>query len=153
MATRSFWWIFATAFAGGLLALITPCVYSMIPVTVSFFTKRSKTKAEGIKNAISYSTSIIIIFTLLGFLITVIFGPTALNNLATNWIANLIFFLVFFIFGISFLGLLKSAYQVHGQIKQIAKQAPEVLPAFFSWRLHWLSFRFHAPAPSLEICW
>ena len=76
----------------------------MIPVTVSFFTKRSKTKAEGIKNAISYSSSIIIIFTLLGFLITVIFGPTALNNLATNWIANLIFFILFLVFGISFLG-------------------------------------------------
>ena len=104
VATKSLWWIFATAFAGGLLALITPCVYSMIPVTVSFFTKRSKTKSEGIKNAISYSTSIIIIFTLLGFLITVIFGPTALNNLATNWIANLIFFALFLIFGISFLG-------------------------------------------------
>ncbi len=104
VATKSLWWIFATAFAGGLLALITPCVYSMIPVTVSFFTKRSKTKAEGIRNAISYSTSIIIIFTLLGFLITVIFGPTALNNLATNWIANLIFFVLFLVFGISFLG-------------------------------------------------
>ncbi|HEY9341093.1 MAG TPA: cytochrome c biogenesis protein CcdA [Hanamia sp.] len=104
VATRSLWWIFLTAFAGGLLALITPCVYSMIPVTVSFFTKRSRNKAEGIKNAISYSTSIILIFTLLGFLITVIFGPAALNNLATNWIANLIFFLIFLIFGISFLG-------------------------------------------------
>lgn len=104
VARQSVWWIFFTAFAGGLLALITPCVYSMIPVTVSFFTKRSKNKAEGIKNAITYSTSIIIIFTLLGFLITVVFGPTALNNLATNWIANLIFFLVFLIFGISFLG-------------------------------------------------
>src|SRR5665647_2021895 len=74
VATKSLWWIFATAFAGGLLALITPCVYSMIPVTVSFFTKRSKTKAEGIKNAFSYSLSIIFIFTLLGFFITVIFG-------------------------------------------------------------------------------
>jgi thiol:disulfide interchange protein len=104
VATRSLAWIFFTAFAGGLLALITPCVYSMIPVTVSFFTKRSKNKSEGIKNAISYSLSIVIIFTLLGFLITVIFGPTALNNLATNWIANLIFFLIFLIFGISFLG-------------------------------------------------
>ena len=104
VATKSLWWIFATAFAGGLLALITPCVYSMIPVTVSFFTKRSKTKAEGIRNAISYSSSIIIIFTLLGFLITVIFGPTALNNLATNWIANLVFFILFLLFGISFLG-------------------------------------------------
>lgn len=104
VATRSLTWIFLTAFAGGLLALITPCVYSMIPVTVSFFTKRSKNKSEGIKNAFSYSLSIIFIFTLLGFLITVIFGPTALNNLATNWIANLIFFLIFLIFGISFLG-------------------------------------------------
>ncbi|MBS1735107.1 MAG: thioredoxin family protein [Bacteroidetes bacterium] len=104
VATKSLWWIFATAFAGGLLALITPCVYSMIPVTVSFFTKRSKTKSEGIKNAFYYSTSIILIFTILGFLITVIFGPTALNALATNWIANIIFFLLFLIFGISFLG-------------------------------------------------
>ncbi len=96
VARQSLWWIFFTAFAGGLLALITPCVYSMIPVTVAFFTKRSKTRPEGIKNAVLYSTSIVIIFTLLGLLITILFGPTALNNLATNWIANLIFFLIFF---------------------------------------------------------
>ena len=102
--SQSLLWIFLTAFAGGLLALLTPCVYSMIPVTVSFFTKRSKTKQEGIKNAVIYSLSIIIIFTLLGFLITLIFGPAALNNLSTNWIANLIFFAIFVIFGISFLG-------------------------------------------------
>ncbi len=88
---ESLLWIFLGAFGGGLLALLTPCVYSMIPVTVSFFTKRSKTKQEGIKNAIAYSLSIIIIFTLLGFLITLIFGPAALNNLSTNWIANLFF--------------------------------------------------------------
>jgi thiol:disulfide interchange protein len=101
---RSLFWIFLTAFGGGLLALLTPCVYSMIPVTVSFFTKRSKSKAEGIKNALYYSSSIIIIFTLLGFLVTFVFGPAALNNLATNWIANLIFFAVFVVFGVSFLG-------------------------------------------------
>jgi thiol:disulfide interchange protein len=100
----SLFWIFLTAFGGGLLALLTPCVYSMIPVTVSFFTKRSKSKAEGIKNALYYSSSIIIIFTLLGFLVTFLFGPAALNNLATNWIANLIFFAVFVVFGVSFLG-------------------------------------------------
>ncbi len=104
VATRSLTWIFLAGFAGGLIALITPCVFSMIPVTVSFFIKRSQTKAEGIKNAFLYATSIIFIFTLLGFLITVIFGPTALNNLATNWIANFIFFLIFLVFGISFLG-------------------------------------------------
>lgn len=101
---QSLWWIFLAAFGGGLLALITPCVYSMIPITVSFFTKRSKTKTEGIRNALFYSLSIILIFTLLGFLITAIFGPDALNKLATNWIANLVFFLIFLIFGISFLG-------------------------------------------------
>lgn len=104
VATKSWQWIFFTAFAGGLLALITPCVYSMIPVTVSFFTKKSKDKSDAIKNAFTYSLSIIVIFTLLGFLITVIFGPAALNNLATNWIANIIFFLIFLVFGISFLG-------------------------------------------------
>ncbi len=104
VATRSLTWIFLAGFVGGLIALITPCVFSMIPVTVSFFIKRSQTKAEGIKNAFLYATSIIIIFTLLGFLVTVIFGPTALNNLATNWVANFIFFLIFLIFGISFLG-------------------------------------------------
>ncbi len=101
---KSLWWIFLTAFGGGLLALLTPCVYSMIPVTVSFFTKRSKTPIEGRKNAIWYAISIILIFTLLGFLITIIFGPSALNKLASNWIANLVFFAVFLIFGISFLG-------------------------------------------------
>ncbi len=106
---RSLVWIFFTAFAGGLLALLTPCVYSMIPITVSFFTKRGKTRAEGIKNSVYYSLSIIIIFTLLGFLITLIFGPAALNNLATNWIANLVFFAVFLIFGISFLGAFEIA--------------------------------------------
>lgn len=108
-ANRSLWWIFLAAFGGGLLALLTPCVYSMIPVTVSFFTKRSKTKAEGKKNAVYYALSIILIFTLLGFLVTVIFGPAALNNLATNWIANLIFFALFILFGISFLGAFEIA--------------------------------------------
>jgi thiol:disulfide interchange protein DsbD len=102
--SQSLWWIFIAAFAGGLLALLTPCVYSMIPVTVSFFTKRSQTRQEGIRNALLYAGSIVVIFTLLGFLITLIFGPAALNNLATNWIANLIFFVLFLVFGISFLG-------------------------------------------------
>lgn len=109
LINRSLLWIFLTAFGGGILALLTPCVYSMIPVTVSFFTKRSRTKKQGIINAIYYSLSIIIIFTLLGFLITLIFGPAALNNLATNWIANLVFFALFLLFGISFLGAFEMA--------------------------------------------
>jgi thiol:disulfide interchange protein len=109
VADKSLLWIFLTAFGGGLLALLTPCVYSMIPITVSFFTKRSKTKSEGIRNALFYSTSIVGIFTGLGFLITLVFGPAALNNLATNWVANLVFFAVFLIFGFSFLGAFEIA--------------------------------------------
>ncbi|MDB5207387.1 MAG: hypothetical protein JWR72_2462 [Flavisolibacter sp.] len=104
LETKSLGYIFLVSFLGGLLALITPCVFSMIPVTVGFFTKRSKTREQGIRNALYYSISIILIFTVLGFLITLIFGPAALNKLATNWIANLVFFLIFLIFGISFLG-------------------------------------------------
>lgn len=104
ISDQSLWWIFLAAFGGGLLALLTPCVYSMIPVTVSFFTKRSKSRKEGISNALWYALSIVLIFTLLGFLITLTFGPAALNNLATNWVANLLFFVLFIIFGISFLG-------------------------------------------------
>jgi len=100
----SLWWVFFAAFAGGLLALLTPCVYSMIPVTVSFFTNRSTDRAQGIRNVMYYAVSIVGIFTLLGFLITVVFGPAALNNLATNWLANLFFFVLFLVFGISFLG-------------------------------------------------
>ncbi len=101
---RGLLWLFFMALGGGIAAVITPCVYSMIPITVSFFTKRSKTRAEGIRNAVWYSLSIIIIFTILGVLISVMFGANALNNLSTNWIANLFFFFIFVIFGISFLG-------------------------------------------------
>lgn len=125
LEARSLGYIFFVSFLGGLLALITPCVFSMIPVTVGFFTKRSKTRQEGLRNAVTYSLSIIVIFTLLGFLITLIFGPTALNKLATNWIANLIFFLVFLIFGISFLGAfdiqLPSSWQTAADSKASTK--------------------------------
>ncbi len=101
---KSLMWLFFAAFLGGLAAVLTPCVYSMIPITVSFFTKRSKTRKEGIRNALYYSLSIIIIFTVLGVLVSAIFGSSALNSLSTNWIANLVFFVIFVVFGISFLG-------------------------------------------------
>ncbi len=101
---KSLSWIFWAAFGGGFIALLTPCVFSVIPVTVSFFTKRSETRAAGIRNAIWYSLSIVIIYTLLGFLITLLFGPSALNQLASNIWANLAFFIIFLLFGLSFLG-------------------------------------------------
>lgn len=101
---QSLLWLFLLALGGGILAVLTPCVYAMIPITVSFFTKRSKTRAEGIRNAFTYSLSIIIIFTVLGVAISAIFGADALNVISTHWIPNMIFFAIFVIFGISFLG-------------------------------------------------
>jgi len=96
--------LFFISLGFGFAALLTPCVYSMIPITVSFFTKRSKTRNEGIRNATYYALSIILIFTILGVIMSLLFGPTALYKLSTNWIANLFFFAMFVVFGISFLG-------------------------------------------------
>ena len=96
--------IFLIAFFSGFAALLTPCVFPMIPMTVSFFTKQSKTKAAGIRNAIIYGISIIVIYVLLGILVSVVFGADALNALSTNVWFNLIFFLLLLIFAASFLG-------------------------------------------------
>lgn len=101
---RSLWMIFVAGLGAGLLAVLTPCIYSMIPITVSFFTKKVSSRAQGIKNAVFYSLSIVVIFATLGLGLTALFGANALNNLATNWIANLFFFVLFLIFAFSFLG-------------------------------------------------
>ncbi|AXG74513.1 thiol:disulfide interchange protein [Flavobacterium arcticum] len=96
--------IFFIAFISGFAALLTPCVFPMIPMTVSFFTKQSKTKAAGIKNAIIYGVSIIIIYVILGSLVTAIFGADSLNALSTNVWFNIIFFILLIVFAMSFLG-------------------------------------------------
>ena len=101
---QNYLWTFILGFAGGLLALLTPCVFPMIPLTVSFFTKGSKDRKSGIKNGVIYGLSIIFIYVAIGLLITGVFGATALNELSTNWIANTLFFLIFVIFAISFFG-------------------------------------------------
>lgn len=101
---KSLWTIFFLAFLGGFAALLMPCIFPMIPMTVSFFTKQSKTKAEGIRNAIIYGLAIIAIYVLLGSLITGIFGAEALNELSTSVTFNLIFFALLVIFALSFLG-------------------------------------------------
>ncbi|MBV7269931.1 thioredoxin family protein [Winogradskyella sp. WHY3] len=101
---RGLWSIFLIAFLSGFVALLTPCVFPMIPMTVSFFIKQSQSKAKGIRNAIIYGLSIIVIYVLLGTIITAIFGADALNALATNVWFNLIFFLLLVVFAISFLG-------------------------------------------------
>ncbi len=96
--------LFFGGFLGGLLALLTPCVFPMLPMTVSFFTKQSKTKSAGIRNALIYSASIIVIYVALGLGVTLIFGADALNNLATNAWFNLAFFVLLVVFAVSFLG-------------------------------------------------
>ena len=101
---KGLWTIFFLAFFGGFAALLTPCVFPMIPMTVSFFTKQSKTKAEGKRNAILYGISIILIYVILGSLVTAIFGADALNALSTNVWFNIIFFLLLVFFATSFLG-------------------------------------------------
>jgi thiol:disulfide interchange protein DsbD len=101
---RGLWSIFFIAFFSGFAALLTPCVFPMIPMTVSFFTKQSKTRAAGIRNAIIYGVSIILIYVLLGFLVTWIFGADALNALSTNVWFNIIFFVLLVFFATSFLG-------------------------------------------------
>lgn len=101
---RGLWNIFIIAFLSGFAALLTPCVFPMIPMTVSFFTKQSKNKAAGIKNAVIYGLSIIGIYVLLGSLVTGIYGADSLNALSTNVWFNVIFFLLLVIFALSFFG-------------------------------------------------
>ena len=97
-------YIFVTGFLGGLLALFTPCVWPIIPMTVSFFLKRSKDKKKGIRDAWTYGASIVVIYVALGLAITLIFGASALNALSTNAIFNILFFLMLVVFAASFFG-------------------------------------------------
>ena len=97
-------YIFITGFVGGLLALFTPCVWPIIPMTVSFFLKRSKDKKKGIRDAWTYGASIVVIYVGLGLLVTGIFGANALNSLSTNAVFNIFFFLMLVVFAASFFG-------------------------------------------------
>jgi thiol:disulfide interchange protein DsbD len=101
---RGLFALFFVAFLSGFAALLTPCVFPMIPLTVSFFTKQSKNKAQGIRNAIFYGVSIVVIYVLLGVAVSAIFGPAAMNALASNVWFNVIFFLLLIVFAVSFLG-------------------------------------------------
>jgi thiol:disulfide interchange protein DsbD len=103
-SNRNYWSIFFLAFLGGFAALLTPCVFPMIPMTVSFFTKQSKTKAKGIRNGIWYGISIILIYVILGTVVTAVFGAESLNSLSTNPWFNLFFALLLFVFAFSFMG-------------------------------------------------
>ncbi|MFC4665581.1 protein-disulfide reductase DsbD family protein [Falsiporphyromonas endometrii] len=103
-ASSSLWFIFISGFLYGFIALVTPCVWPMIPMTVSFFLKRTKSRKKAIKDALIYGFSIIVIYLLLGIVISLIFGPSALNGMATNAVFNIIFFLLLIFFAVSFFG-------------------------------------------------
>lgn len=103
--SESPWWvIFLWGFGGGLLALLTPCVWPLIPMTVSFFLKKSGSRGKSVRDAVIYGLSIIVIYLTLGLVITGIFGASKLNELSTNAIFNICFFLLLVLFGVSFLG-------------------------------------------------
>lgn len=101
---RTLWSIFIAGFLGGFAAFLMPCIYPMLPLTVSFFTKKGGSKSKGIINSVIYGLSIIFIYVVIGILVAVVFGPAALNGLATNGIFNFFFFLLLIAFGVSFLG-------------------------------------------------
>jgi len=103
-STGSWWNIFLICFFTGLLAVITPCVFPLIPVTVSFFLKKSSTQSQGLRNALWYSISIILIYTIPTLLLTLIFGDSILYRISTSSAANLLFFVIFLVFAISFFG-------------------------------------------------
>lgn len=132
-SSGSLLYIFFACFVGGLLALLTPCVWPMIPMTVSFFLKKSGSRSKSIANALTYGLSIVVIFLLLGIVFTAIFGANALNALATNAIANIIFFLLLVVFAISFFGAfeLKLPDSWSNKMDSHAERTTGVLSIFF----------------------
>lgn len=102
--SRSLWMWFWVAFGSGLLALLTPCVYPMVPMTVSFFTRQGQTRAKGLGLAATFGLSIVGLYVLIGVIVSRLFGGDVANEIATHWLPNTLFFLIFVTFGFSFLG-------------------------------------------------
>ncbi|MDE6526537.1 MAG: thioredoxin family protein, partial [Muribaculaceae bacterium] len=132
-ASQSFWAIFIFGFLGGLVALMTPCVWPMIPMTVSFFLKKNKSRRRSIIDAVVYSGSIILIFLILGIVLTLIFGPGKLNEIATGAVFNLIFFALLVFFAISFFGAFEIALPSRwsNAIDEKAENTTGILSIFF----------------------
>lgn len=132
-ANSPWWMIFIYGFLGGLAALVTPCVWPLIPMTVSFFLKKNKSKAKSIKDAMTYGIGIVVIYLLLGLAITAIFGAGKLNELATSAVFNIIFFILLVVFGISFLGAfdIKLPSKWSNAIDGKAEQTTGVISIFF----------------------
>ena len=131
--SSSLWIIFLACFGGGLLALLTPCVWPIIPMTVSFFLKKSGSRAKAISNAVTYGLSIIVIYVLLGLLVTAIFGPSMLNAIATNAVCNIVFFLLLIVFAVSFFGAfeIKLPESWSNKMDDAAEKTSGLLSIFF----------------------
>lgn len=143
----SFWTLLVLAFIAGLTSLITPCVFPMIPMTVTFFLKDTQTKREGIKKAIIFGLSIIVLYSSAGTLFAILLGPEGLNALATNWALNLFIFLVFLIFALSFFGLfeINAPYKLVNKIDQKAEKGGLTGVFFMAFTLVLISFSCTVP--------
>ena len=132
-AEGSLWMLLVGGFLGGLVALVTPCVWPMIPMTVSFFLKRSSDRKKGIRDALLYGIGIIVIYVSLGLIVSAVFGSDALNNLATNAIFNVAFFILLVIFAISFFGAFELVLPASWTAKMDAKadSASGLISIFF----------------------
>lgn len=147
-ADTSWLFIFFAGFLGGLIALLTPCVWPMIPMTVSFFLKRTKDRKKAIRDAITYGLSIIVIYLVMGLLITGIFGASALNDLSTNAIFNILFFLLLVVFAVSFFGAFELVLPASwtSKVDSKADSTTGVLSIFFmSFTLVLVSFSCTGP--------
>lgn len=133
IAESSWWYIFIWGFIGGLVALLTPCVWPMIPLTVSFFLKKSNSRRRSIADAFTYGCAIVVIYLVLGLAITLIFGASKLNDLATNAVFNLLFFLLLVVFAISFFGAfdIKLPSKWSNSVDSKAERTTGILSIFF----------------------
>jgi thiol:disulfide interchange protein len=144
---KGLWGFFILSFLGGLLAILTPCVFPMIPMTVSFFMKEGEEKAKGKMQALLYGISIIVIYTFIGFILAAIAGPNFANWLSTNWLPNILFFLVFIIFAFSFFGMFEITlpHWLVNSSDQKADQGGFMGPIFMALTLVLVSFSCTGP--------
>ncbi|MDW7694973.1 cytochrome c biogenesis protein CcdA [Flammeovirgaceae bacterium SG7u.111] len=144
---ESVWGFMVIAFLGGLAAILTPCVFPMVPMTVSFFNKPNQPKAKNIFQALTYGISIILIYTVIGAIVAKIFGPAAANFLSTHWLPNLLFFAIFFIFALSFFGMFEIVLpsKLVNSMDRQADKGGVLAPFFMAFTLVLVSFSCTGP--------
>jgi thiol:disulfide interchange protein len=144
---ESFWALLVLSFVAGLASLITPCVFPMIPMTVTFFLKDTQEKKQGIRKAIVFGLSIIVLYSSAGTLFAVLLGPEGLNAMATNWALNLFIFAVFIVFALSFFGLfeINAPYKLVNKVDQRAEKGGLIGVFFMAFTLVLISFSCTVP--------